>query len=128
MARRRLLLALGAVLAVLVALGAVWWAARPRRRITAANCARIKKGMRMEEVEALLGGPPADYTNGRWPGNLHYELPEPGVTVEEWVSDEGVALVYFGDDGKTDRKPLFFPWDRPSILQQILTAVRRLLP
>jgi hypothetical protein len=64
MTRRRLLLASGVALAVLI-VSAVWWAALPRLGVTKANCARIKPGMTQEEVEAILGGPPGTYFDGR---------------------------------------------------------------
>ncbi len=61
MTRRRLLLALGIALTVLVAAGAVWWFLSPRPGVTEANCARVRPGMRLDEVEAIFGGPPRVY-------------------------------------------------------------------
>jgi hypothetical protein len=96
MTRRRLLLALGGVLVVLTAAGI-----SRRRRISLIRVGEIREGMRQEEVEAILGGPPGDYkthdivfTKG-WPlrGNAQ---------TREWVTDDGLVLVVFKDDGTAD--------------------------
>jgi hypothetical protein len=96
MTRRRLLLALVAALAVLVAVGI-----SRRRRVSLARVGEIRKGMRQEEVEAVLGGPPGDYkthdivfTKG-WPLRSSSQP-------REWVTDDGLVLVVFRDDGTVD--------------------------
>jgi hypothetical protein len=59
MARRRQLAVVG--LFALVVIGAfVLWPQEDR--ITWQNCDRLKEGMSRAEVEAILGGPPGDYT------------------------------------------------------------------
>jgi hypothetical protein len=96
MTRRRLLLALGVGLAVLTAAGI-----SRRRRISLARVGEIREGMRQEEVEAILGGPPGDYKTHDivfakgWPlrGNAQ---------TREWVTDDGLVLVVFKDDGTVD--------------------------
>ncbi len=123
---RRLLLALGVALAVLVAPGAIWWFLPPRPGVTAANCARIKKGMRLEEVEAILGGPPGVYRDGQrlepYPGLY---LSEDGET--EWMSEAGIAVVWFRGDG-TVRRAHFGRTSTASPLQRATDYLRSFLP
>ncbi len=126
MARRRLLLALGVALAVLVAAVAVWWLAPPRPGVTAANCARIKKGMREAEVEAILGGPPGCYVRGRLGG----EFPVPaGEGPAFWHDGSlgGQVDVWYAADGTVERAE-FTPLDGPFSVQRLLSRLRRLLP
>jgi hypothetical protein len=56
-------------------------------RITQANCHRIKPGMSLEEVEAILG-PPGDYT--AWP-----QINEGGTSPAYylWWGEDGVIVV-----------------------------------
>jgi hypothetical protein len=61
--RRRTLLVVLAGLAMVVAAGAVVFWPRPEL-ITPENFERIRVGMSQVEVEAILGGPPGDYTTG----------------------------------------------------------------
>jgi hypothetical protein len=63
MTRRRLLL-LG-LLVSLIALGAGTWLFLPRTAITRENAEKIQKGMKLAEVEAILGGPERDESTGR---------------------------------------------------------------
>src|SRR5262245_42424743 len=46
----------------LVALTVLWLALPPRPGITPANYQRIGEGMSLPEVQALLGGPPGNYS------------------------------------------------------------------
>lgn len=49
---------------------AVWYvvalAARPQIHIDPTTYSAIKLGMTQEDVEAIIGGPPRDYTGGRF--------------------------------------------------------------
>ena len=67
MGRRRFLLVGAGVLALLGVAGflVVWAVLRSGDRITEGNYERIREGMTLAEVEALLGGPPGDYTRGQ---------------------------------------------------------------
>jgi hypothetical protein len=58
MTRRRVLL-LGSV-AVVAALVVTWWALPRPSAIHQENAAKVKEGMTLAEVEAILGGPPRD--------------------------------------------------------------------
>ncbi len=116
MTRRRLLLAL-VVLAVLVAADGVWWAALPRPGISEANCARITRGMRKGEVEAILGGPPGSYIAGK----LVEE--KPGYRrVGCWQTDDGWVVVLFRD-GRTVDKDCSF-WHQPTFWEQVRSCFR----
>jgi hypothetical protein len=75
---------------------------------------RIAAGMAKPEVEAILGGPPGDYTDRRsvssplyyyfWPNaSLH------GESYEGWVADGGGIVVVFDADHRVKQK-----WFRPA--------------
>jgi hypothetical protein len=70
-------------------------------RINPYTSIKLRVGMRQSKVEAIFGVPPGDYSSepGRDPvqarGDGHPELRR-----EDWTSDEGGAVVYFGADGK----------------------------
>ncbi len=113
MTRRRLLLTLGAALAVLVAAGAVWWAGLPRPGITEANGARIKPGMRMKEVEAILGGPPGGYIAGQLV-NARPVYRRVGY----WYTDDMGILVLFSNDG-TVASAECESWRQPTIWERL---------
>src|ERR1700690_3989445 len=68
MARKRktLLLALGGLMFLGVLAAATYFTLRPRVVITEETVAQIKPGMTEAEVEAILGGPARDYTEGRY--------------------------------------------------------------
>jgi hypothetical protein len=70
-------------------------------RINPYTCMKLRLGMHQDKVEAIFGAPPGDYSSeprmdrvqGRGDGQL-------GLRREDWTSDEGGAVVYFGPDGK----------------------------
>ena len=101
MRRRKRLVAL-AGLAVVVAAGTVVLWPRPER-ITWENCARIRQGMTLAELQTVLGEPGYFKT-----GPVEYRLQEhrPFVLQADWVegrqeaywlTDTGFAVVYFDD-------------------------------
>lgn len=110
--RRRLLLALFAVVMLLV-LG-VWlhWT-KPFSAITRENAAKIKDGMTLAEVEAILGGPPRDETTGPVIREEPPEFAPPDargrsfrITIVnlrqhlEWHSDQVRIWVHFDSHGR----------------------------
>ena len=86
-------------LALLLLVGgavALWPRADP---ITQENCDRIRKGMTLAEVEAILG-PPGDYRNGPTDFDLPDDLEE--VVAKPWAvwkGDHGAIRVYRNGDG-----------------------------
>jgi hypothetical protein len=90
--RTRRLVLLGLPAAFMVALLAAWLLS-PRTAITRANAEKIRKGMTLAEVEAILGGPARD------------EAPERGLAWPSykgslWASDLGAVRVGFGHEGR----------------------------
>jgi hypothetical protein len=60
-------------------------------RITQANCNSIKKGMSLQEVEAILGGPPGDQTG--WPHAFPKSYRFAAEAEFFWAGEEGMILV-----------------------------------
>jgi hypothetical protein len=75
------------LLIVLSAIGGMFLLPARDYRITQANCDKIKAGMSMREVEAILG-PPGDYT--AWP-QLNEGGTSPGYCF--WWGERGVIVV-----------------------------------
>jgi hypothetical protein len=108
MKRKRLLVVLFALVALAVAgTVAVLW---PRPRVTKESYERIKLGMTRGEVEAVLGGPPGDYTNGPTrAGRLEpeeeiaHDVSWPGGSYEPWgewwEGDTADVMVRFSPSG-----------------------------
>jgi hypothetical protein len=125
MRRRSLLVLLAGLAMVVAALEFVLWP-RPDR-ITHENFDRIRAGMTMADVEAILGGPPGEYRTGPTVrGNAPLaEVPAEVLRTEvdewdlfwdsadadsdpfevkpfgsTWGSDQGIAVVCFDDEGR----------------------------
>jgi hypothetical protein len=72
-------------------------------RINPYTCMKLRVGMPQDKVEAIFRTPPGDYSSepgmnlveGRGDARLGLELRR-----EDWTSDEGGAVVYFGPDGR----------------------------
>jgi hypothetical protein len=78
------------------------------RLIDAEHCGRIKEGMSQAEVEAILGGPPGDFTTGAVVYSplgaviyspLFADLSSSHVREEVWDGNEGEILVCFDKQG-----------------------------
>ncbi len=72
---------------------------REPRKITFAQelADQISIGMTRDEVEAILGCPPGDYTTG--PCDTP-PLGSRGFIRDKWLSDTGIIVVLFNDDGR----------------------------
>jgi hypothetical protein len=96
-----MLAAAGASVAVVI------WLLLPRpSAINAENAAKIQQGMTLDEVEAILGGPPRFDATGR----VSYCLTGiPGgrpltPNLREWTSNEVLVMVWLGPDNRVERR------------------------
>jgi SmpA / OmlA family len=106
MTRRRLLLF--ALPVTLVLLGSAAWALWPHSTaITWENAKKIKEGMTMADVEAILGGPTRDETAGcAVPDMWAEDADPPGMFIRSaylpksifWTSEQRAIEVIFKDD------------------------------
>jgi outer membrane protein assembly factor BamE (lipoprotein component of BamABCDE complex) len=128
--RRKLILAVGifAVAVVAVPLGLHVWRQRfaPGRFIDQEHCARIKKGMTQEEVEAIFGVPPGKYTKKDidvWVFRIRRPA---GERLERWTGDEGVAKVTFDEQGAVVSSTFEKGWEYsgPTVMEQIRAWLR----
>jgi hypothetical protein len=96
MTRRRILCGLLLASALLACFaGWLWIASRPR--VTRERFEQVKRRMSREEVIRTVGGPPGDYTSGRYliqPDSLGCYA---SVKREAWLCDNGELLVRFDD-------------------------------
>jgi hypothetical protein len=93
-------LLIGLLAAALVLFGALLPLVLPRHcPVNRTACERIKEGMTQTEVEAILGGPPGDYTTRPTIRKVGSLTPPRGAHSRsvKWWGDEGDALVWFGD-------------------------------
>jgi HAMP domain-containing protein len=138
--RKRVLLTLALLAAVLLGGYLVLWVTAPRQRINAATTAQVRAGMTEREVEHLLGGPAGDYRTGavtldRGAGGAVPTLMDNGRFLDRhqwWHGDDGSLWVGFGGDGRLVNCA-FIPGERevPGALGFLLVvgiAVRLLMP
>jgi hypothetical protein len=136
MRRRKLLVALAGLAAVVAAGVVVLWPPKdPASRITQENFERIKPGMTMAEVTAMLG-PPGDYKTPLFPSRVSYRdgptfgsmmTPADGPKrVEIWDSDMAFVSIEV-DSSDTVRWGAFAPQPVPndSILNKALGWAKR---
>jgi outer membrane protein assembly factor BamE (lipoprotein component of BamABCDE complex) len=98
MTRRRLLVfGLLATMTGLGVLGVGGWLLWPRTAITRENAAKIREGMTLAEVEAILGGPPRDETTG--PIRFDEVTPVRDES-RKWWSDRVCIQVIFDENGR----------------------------
>ena len=96
------------------------------RFIDQEHCDRIEAGMRQEEVEAILGGPPGDF---RTRATLVYDWVtiwgEDGSPRLDWRADTGLITVALNNEEGTVRAALFtptVPMKTPSWTEQLRTG------
>jgi hypothetical protein len=98
--RRRIALMTVACLALAVGLAA-WLQFLNARPVRLANHRDMQPGMTLAEAEKILGGPPGDYSSA--PGQTHFRL---NVRVngqsETWISDDGIIIVGFDEEGRVN--------------------------
>jgi hypothetical protein len=91
MSRRRLLLS-GVPVAVVLGVGG--WLLLPSTAITEENAAKIKQGMTLVEVEAILGGPGRNEGDSGW----RYMMSVPSDHC--WESHLAVVHLWLSGDGR----------------------------
>jgi hypothetical protein len=90
---------------------------------SASEFARLEEGMTQDEVSAILGARPGDYTNGAGTYRL---LSNEGVVIENlsvannqerlercWCGLDGAIEVYFDENGRLTNKWHYEPWPPP---------------
>jgi hypothetical protein len=96
--RNRALLIAAAV--GLAAVGVYSWSQR-KPDFTAAQHLRINEGMTLQQVEAILGCPPGDYTRAGVPPSHSDSILSTEETREEaWLGETGSIHVTFDKDGR----------------------------
>jgi hypothetical protein len=111
MFRRRVpLIALFAVLVLVGIAGLTPWPAARTTAISRENAAKLREGLTVAEVEAILGGPPRDDSTGPLAGDNRdgtastiWFWPQPLVTrppPRAWISDCVAVHVQFDDAGR----------------------------
>jgi SmpA / OmlA family len=98
----------------------------PKVQATRDNYEKIRRGMNEQEVEAILGGPPGDYTTGPWRVELR-EAWDKGHTRRLWISDSGRIAVFFDQQGLA-RSAAFVELhvDELPIIERILYKIKKL--
>jgi hypothetical protein len=90
-----------AVLGTAVALAVGLWWVWPRTAITRENAERIREGMTLAEVEAILGGPARDEAGRRMFARVEYDRPLPAsVSACEWIGKQDAVCVGFDADDR----------------------------
>jgi hypothetical protein len=69
---------------------------------------KVRVGMTQSKVETIFGSPPGNYSSERRRDRVQARGDgRPGLRREDWTSDEGGAVVYFGPDGTVADFTLF---------------------
>jgi hypothetical protein len=95
--RRFLLLGTFGALVLLGALG--YLLLRSGAPISQAGCDRIKLGMSLADVEAILGRPAGDYHDRPLVSNLR-PGPAPGLVQKVWIENAGAVVVHFDNNDR----------------------------
>ena len=103
MSRRRILIGIGASMA-LVAVGLVVFVlTRPQPTIDPATASRIARGMTEAEVDAVVGAPEGSYGRGAFLGRQEFDIFKSivGSTKRKrWSGEQGIILVWFDSQGR----------------------------
>jgi hypothetical protein len=108
--RKRLLLSVGLLAALLLGGYLLLWLTAPRVVVTQETLAKMHVGMTEAEVEELLGGPPGDYTRDQpalEPPRVLNE--EPRMTMARWAGWDGRIVVFFDHRGRVSERE-FWGW------------------
>jgi hypothetical protein len=69
-------------------------------KFTQETCDRIRLGMTRDQVEALLGGPPGNYSPKCLLTEPHWDRRPPLPQGDQWLSEHGRIVVVFDADGR----------------------------
>jgi hypothetical protein len=73
----------------------------PMHRINPYTSMKLRLGMTQSKVEAIFSVPPGNYSSEPTQNRIQARGDSrPQLRREDWMSDEGGAVVYFGPDGK----------------------------
>jgi hypothetical protein len=126
MTRKRLLLIIAAMVAVLAAGSVALRLAAPRHRITLENTRTIQRGMTEKEIEEILGVRAGDYSSTKPGGTFLYH--QQAVTGMElvrmrggkfWASDETSVWLRFDDAGRVAEVFCGSYYEQDSLLDKI---------
>jgi hypothetical protein len=102
---RRTPVFLAAFVFILVVSGVGWRIVRPKPVITPERVRLIEEGMTRSEVEALLGGPPGDYSGGYMVNYSRGSVGEDDSNFSvgtNWWGREGMVQVQFNQEGRAE--------------------------
>ena len=99
----RWFLAIGAV--CITALAVLWALSRGPIAVDKETCERVQPGMTLAEVEAILGGPPGNYTGVFIRREMDVGISLVGsASKEKWTGRGGMLQVFFDAQGKVIAK------------------------
>jgi hypothetical protein len=71
---------------------------RREPELNIANWNRVRVGMKRQQVEHILGGPPGDYATR--PGHTTLRPADPTAIADTWITDNGAVVIYYDASGK----------------------------
>jgi hypothetical protein len=78
--------------------------------IDKATCDKVERGMTRPEVEAILGGPPGNYTGLFFKKDIAVPLTVAGsASRAQWTGTSGVLIVFFDEQEKVLTSTYFPP-------------------
>jgi hypothetical protein len=97
--------------------------AGPTHRVNPYTAMKVRVGMTQSEVEAIFSAPPGDYSSEPRRDRVQARGDgQPELRREDWTSDEGGAVVYFGPDGRVAD---FTLWVAPGGQMTVRESIRK---
>ena len=120
--RGKRLLALAMVVAFALAAAVHFGLADSAHSINPYIAMKVHLGMTQREVEAIFRAPPGDYSEAKTDHPAAPADRRPDLRREDWMTEEGGAVVYFGPDGKVADCTL---WITPGRKMSMLERIRK---